>query len=107
MISFGIGVNLMVEKVEVGKIASVGPDYILWQNGARRLRVTFADDGMFTKEESAASFRAFVGKDAAIPVDGPFFIGVDFFPCYFEGSVRVMKLHHTVASVVAWRVAGP
>ncbi len=91
----------MVEKVEVGKIASVGPDYILWQNGCRKLRVTFADDWMFTKEESAESFRTFVGKDAAIPVDGPFFIGVDFLPGYFEGSVRVIKLQHTVESVVA------
>ncbi len=91
----------MVERVEVGKIASVGPDYILWQNGVKKLCVTFADDWMFTKEGSAASFRAFVGKDAAISVDGPFFIGLDFFPGYFEGSVRVIKLQHKVGSVVA------
>lgn len=91
----------MVERVEVGTIASVGQDYIIWQNGAKKLRVRFADDWMFTKEECAESLRAFVGKDAAIPVDGPFFIGLDFFPGYFDGSVRVIKLHHRVASVVA------
>jgi hypothetical protein len=91
----------MVEKVELGKIASVGPDYIVWQNGTRKLQVTFADDWMFTKEESAAAFRTFVGKDAAIPIDSPFFIGVDFMPGDFEGYAKVIKLHHTVASVIA------
>ncbi len=91
----------MVERVKVGTIASVGQDYIIWQNGANTLRVTFADDWMSTKEERAESLRAFIGKDAAIPVDGPFFIGLDFFPGYFEGSVRVIKLHHKVSSVVA------
>jgi hypothetical protein len=91
----------MVERVEVGTIASVGQDYIIWQNGAKKLCVTFADDWMFTKEDCAESFKAFIGKDAAIPVEGPFFIGLDFLPGHFDGSVRVIKLQHTVASVVA------
>ncbi len=91
----------MVERVEVGTIASVGQDYIIWQNGAKTLCVTFSDDWMSTKEERAESFRAFLGKDAAIPVEGPFFIGLDFFPGYVDGTVRVIKLHYKVASVVA------
>jgi len=90
----------MVERVEVGTIASVGEDYIIWQNGAKKLCVTFADDWM-SKEDRAESFRAFIGKDAAIPVDGPFFIALDFFPGYFDGTERIIKLHHKVASVVA------
>jgi len=91
----------MVERVEVGTIASVGQDYIIWQNGAKKLCVTFADDRMLAKEERAESFRAFIGKAAAIPVDGPFFIGLDFLPGYFDGTVRVIKLQHKVASVLA------
>jgi len=91
----------MVERVEVGTIASVGQDYIIWQNGAKKLCVTFADDWM-SKEDRAESFRAFIGKDAAIPVDGPFFIALDFLPGYFDGTARIIKLHHKVASVVAF-----
>jgi len=91
----------MTECVEVGTIASVGRDHIIWQSGAKKLCVRFADDSMFTKEECAESFKAFVGKDAAIPVNGPFFIGLDFLPGYFEGSVRITKLQHKIASVVA------
>jgi len=56
---------------------------------------------MLAKEERAESFRAFIGKAAAIPVDGPFFIGLDFLPGYFDGTVRVIKLQHKVASVLA------
>jgi len=33
---------------------------------------------MFTKEDSADLFLPFQGKQAVIPVDGPFFIAVDF-----------------------------
>jgi len=96
----------MVEQVEIGTIASVGKDYLIWQNGAKKLRVTFADetfadDSMSAKEDIAESFKAFIGKAAAIPVDGPFFIGLDFLPGYFDGTTRVIKLQHKVASVVA------
>jgi hypothetical protein len=100
MIFCAIGATHMVERVEVGTIASVGEDYIIWQNGAKKLCVTFADDWM-SKEDRAESFRAFIGKDAAIPLDGPFFIALDFLPGYFDRTERIIKLHHKVASVVA------
>lgn len=100
MLFCAMGANHMDERVEVGTITSVGHDYIIWQNGAKKLCVTFAGDWM-SKEDCAESFRAFIGKDAAIPIDGPFFIGVNFLPGYVDGTVRVIKLHHNVASVVA------
>ncbi|MBZ5697038.1 MAG: hypothetical protein LAN18_00675 [Acidobacteriia bacterium] len=89
----------MITAVVVGNIEKVGPDYIWWRNGADKRQVNFADNWAMTKEDWAASFRGLVGKPAAIPVGGPFFIAVDFLPGIFEGTVRVIQSTFPVASV--------
>lgn len=85
--------------VEVLNIEEAGSDYVRLWDGARDVRINFADDEMFSKEDSAGFFRAFQGKPAAIPVDGPFFIAVDFWRDSFDGSFTVTPFNCTVASV--------
>jgi hypothetical protein len=85
--------------VLVGNIEKVGPDYIWWRNGTDKRQINFADNWMQTKEEWAAGFHSFMGKPVAIPVDGPFFIAVDFLPGDFEGPVKVVQLPFPIASV--------
>jgi hypothetical protein len=85
--------------VEVLKIEEAGPDYVRLRGGVRDVLINFANDEMFSKEESAGFFRALKGKPAAIPVDGPFFIAVDFWRDRFDGSLKVIPFNFTVASV--------
>lgn len=89
----------MTTSVIIGKIENVGPDYIVWRNGDDKRRVEFKDSAMFTKEDSALCFRGHEGKPAAIPIDGPFFIAMDFMPGDFEGSLKVAPFHLAVESV--------
>jgi len=85
--------------VEVLKIEEAGPDYVRLRDGVRGIRINFADDEMFSKEDSAGFFRRLQGKPAAIPVDGPFFIAVDFWRDIFDGSLKVIPFTFAVASV--------
>jgi hypothetical protein len=85
--------------VEVLKIEEAGPDYVRLRDGARDIRINFADDEMFSKRDSAGFFRGLQGKPAAIPVDGPFFIAVDFWRDMFDGSLKVIHFNFAVASV--------
>ena len=55
--------------VELLHIEETGPDFVRLRNGVQDVRITFADDGMFSKEESAGFFHALKGKPAAIPMD--------------------------------------
>ena len=66
----------MIGKVREVKLAGVGPDHIFLQrNDDKRLRVTFANGSMFTKEDAALTFSDSIGKDFVISVNGPFLIG--------------------------------
>ena len=86
-------------KVEVLKIEEAGPDYVRLRDGNSDVRINFADNETFSKEDSAGFFRGLQGKPAAIPVDGPFFIAVDFWRDRFDGSLKVIPFTFTVASV--------
>ena len=85
--------------VEVLKIEEAGSDYVRLGDGDRHVRINFADDEAFSKEDSAGFFRGLQGKPAAIPVEGPFFIAVDFWRDIFDGSLKVIPFTFTVASV--------
>jgi hypothetical protein len=85
-----------VRFVRVGK---AGTDYVLLHDGNVGLRVKFADNWMMPKEDWAASFRGLEGKQAAIPVDGEFFIAVDFLPGDFDGCIRAIPAKFPVASI--------
>ena len=81
------------------KVGEAGADYVQLHDGDESLKVNFADDWMLPKEEWAACFRGKEGKTVAIPVDGPFFIGVDILPGDFEGSVRVIQTYFPIGSI--------
>jgi len=85
--------------VEVFKIEEVGADYLRLRDRTREVRISFADDEMFSKEEGAGFFRPLQGKPAAIPVDGPFFIAVDFWRDRFDGNLKVIPFNFAIASV--------
>jgi hypothetical protein len=86
-------------RVEVFEIEKVGSDYILLGSGAGQVRVNFANDEMFSKEDNAAFFLRLRGKPAAIPVNGPFFIAVDFWRDRFDGSLRVVPFNFSLAGI--------
>jgi hypothetical protein len=79
-----------VEKVET--------DAVLFRNKTGEIRVNFADNWVFTKEESAEFFRPFQGKQAVIPVEKPFFIALDFHP-NLNGSFDVQPMYLAIASI--------
>ena len=85
--------------VKVGTIEKVGPDYILWRNGDDKRQINFEGDWAMTKEDQAACFRELVGKPAALPVDGPPFIAIDYLPGDFEGTAKWIPSTFSVASV--------
>jgi hypothetical protein len=88
-----------VTTVEVLNIEEAGPDYVRLRDGASAVRINFADDDTFSKEDSAGFFHGLQGRTAAIPVDGPFFIAVDFWRDRFDGSLKVIPFNFAVASV--------
>jgi hypothetical protein len=93
-------VGIMPSKLAVvGNIDKVGPDYVLWSNGADKRRLNLADDWAMTKEDLAAIFHHHVGKLAAIPLDGPLFIAIDFMPGHFDGTVEGVPFTYSIASV--------
>ncbi|HTA59146.1 MAG TPA: hypothetical protein VK805_13370 [Candidatus Baltobacteraceae bacterium] len=66
----------MIGKVREVKLAGVGPDHIFLQrNDNKKLRVTFANGSMFTKEDAALTFSDSIGKDFVISANGPLLIG--------------------------------
>jgi hypothetical protein len=85
--------------VQVLNIEEAGPDYVRLRGAATGVRIIFADDETFSKEDSAGFFRGLQGKPAAIPVDGPFFIAVDFWQDRHDGSLKVIPFNFAVASV--------
>src|ERR1700737_2053562 len=86
--------------VEILNIQEAGSDYLLLKNGETGVRVNFADDRDYTKQEHAAFFRGLEGKPAAIPVDSdqPFFIAVDFWTST-GNNVRVIPFTFGVSSI--------
>jgi hypothetical protein len=88
-----------VTTVELLKIEEAGPDYVRLRDETKDVRIRFADDETFSKEDYAAFFRGLLGKPAAIPVDGPFFIAVDLWRDRFTGILGVIPFSFTVASV--------
>lgn len=91
--------NRAATKAEILTIHQVGPDYIELTDRDRRVRIRFADDETFSKEESAVFFRGLENKPAAIPVDGPFFIAVDFWKDWFDGTLRVIPFTFNVSAI--------
>jgi hypothetical protein len=84
------GVVVDVEKVEM--------DTVFFQNRSVEIRVKFADNWLFTKEDSADLFRPFQGKQAVIPLDGPFFMAVDF-RRNLDGSFDAHPMYLAIASI--------
>ena len=85
--------------VEVLTIEETGPDYIRLRNANSDVRVNFADDETFSKEDNAGFFGSLQGKPAAIPVEGPFFIAVDLWHDRFDGSLKVIPFNFAVRSI--------
>lgn len=88
-----------MEAIELFKIEETGDDFLLLRNDACGVRIKFADGYMGTKEENAHFFHGLEGKLAAIPLDGPFFIGVDFWRDPLFGEVQTVPFPFAVASV--------
>jgi hypothetical protein len=88
-----------VQTIEVFKIEETSDDHLLLRNNAGAVRIRFADGYVGTKEESAHFFRGLEGKPAAIPTDGPFFIGVDFWCDQLSGELKTVPFPFEVASV--------
>jgi hypothetical protein len=84
--------------IEILTIQETGPSYVRLQAGDRSVQINFADDDTFSKEDSAGFFRGLVGKPAAIPVDGPMFVGVDFWRDY-SGQLKTVPFHFAIESV--------
>jgi len=87
-----------MQRVEVFAIEETGSDFVRLRNDSGDVRVNFADEESFTKEESAMFFRGLRGKPAAIPIDGPFFIAVDLWRD-FTGELKVVPFTFGIASV--------
>jgi hypothetical protein len=79
-------------------VVKIEVDSVLFRNRSSEIRVKFADNWLFTKEDSADLFRPFQGKQAVIPVDGPFFMAVDF-RRNLDGSFDVHPMHLAIASI--------
>jgi hypothetical protein len=84
------GMVVDVEKVEM--------DAVLFRNRSGEIRVKFADNWLFTKDDSADLFRPFQGKQAVLPVEEPFFIAADF-RRNLNGSFDVQPMYLAVASI--------
>ena len=84
--------------VEFLKIEEAGSDYVRLRDGDNHVQINFADDEMFSKEDSAGFFCSLQGKPAAIPLEGPFFIAVDFCRNIFDGSLCVIDFTFAVSS---------
>jgi hypothetical protein len=91
-----------VTAVQILNIQEAGRDYVLLRDAKMSVRIGFADDRDFTKEDSAAFFRGLVGKPAAIPVpivgDAQFFIAVDMWRDLF-GDFKVIPFHFATSTV--------
>jgi len=66
--------------VQILNIQQAGQDFVVFNDPDTIVRVKFAYDHDFTKEDSAAFFRGLVGRPVAIPISNnknDFFIAVD------------------------------
>jgi hypothetical protein len=81
------------------KVESAGNDFVVLRDGDARLRVTFADSPTLTKEACAEACRLKVGREVAIPVEGPPFISFDVLPRDFDGTYNVQDSGCMIASV--------
>jgi hypothetical protein len=79
-------------------VETVETDAVLFRNRSGEIRVKFADNWLFTKEESADLFLSFQGKQAVLPMEEPFFIAVDF-RRNLDGSFDVHPIYLAVASI--------
>ena len=87
--------------VQILNIQEAGQDFLLLKDADTSVRLEFADDHDFTKEDSAGFFRPLVGKPAAIPVSndtGNFFIAVDMWRDLF-GNFKVIPFHFAISKV--------
>jgi hypothetical protein len=86
--------------VEMLNIQEAGTDYLLLKQGGTGVRVNFANNKEYSKEECAAFFRGMEGKDAAIPGDfnEPFFIALDFWRAP-DNSFRVIPFTFAVSTI--------
>lgn len=89
----------MAIAVRTGEIESVGTDSLIWRGSETRLLVKFKDDPTFKKEDAALAFAGKEGQRAVIPVDGPFFIGMDFMPGDFEGALKTVPTYFAIESL--------
>jgi hypothetical protein len=87
-----------VTRAMVVDVEKIEADSVLFRNRSSEIRVKFADNWLFTKEESADLFRPFQGKQAVLPVDEPFFIALDFRP-NLNGKFDVQPMYLAVASI--------
>jgi hypothetical protein len=85
--------------VEVLNIEEAGRDFLRLRLGAKHVQINFADDELFSKEESASFFHGLQGKPVAVPLHGPFFLAVDLWLDRLDGSLKVIPFNFTVASV--------
>ncbi len=91
----------LVTAVQIFNIQEAGRDFVLLKDAHTSVRVKFADDRDFTKEDSAGFFRGLVGKPAAIPVSNDsadFFVAVDMWRDLF-GSFKVIPFHFATSSI--------
>ncbi len=87
--------------VQILNIQQAGRDFVLFSDPVTTVRVKFADDSQFTKEDSAAFFRSLVGKPAAIPISNDlrdFFIAVDMWRTPF-GEFKVIPFRFATSAV--------
>ena len=82
--------------VQIFNIAEAGQDYVLFKDADTSVRVKFADETNFTKEDNAGFFHHLVGKPAALSVpidrDYNFFIAVDMWRDLFD-NFKVVPFH--------------
>jgi hypothetical protein len=88
-----------MQTIEMFRIEKTGDDYLLLGNDSGTVRVSFADGCLGTKEENAGFFRGLEGKPAAIPIDGPFFVGVDFKRDQISGGMQTVPYPCDIATV--------
>jgi hypothetical protein len=88
----------MTTKAVIVDVEKVETDTVLFRSGTGEIRVKFADNWLFNKEDSADLFRPFQGKQAVLPVEKPFFIAVDF-RRNLDGSFDIHPMYLAVASI--------
>ena len=90
--------------VEIRTIGDVGRDYVVLQGSDCDLRLEFADDPNFTKENNANFFRPLKGKPAATPVleqhmsERDMFVAVDMWQDSFR-NFKVIPFPFSISNI--------